>query len=66
QEGFRVTFMIATGAVLIGLVLAAFLPAQRKARPVLLASSAGDALAATEAAPVAVPVSAPERRTPAP
>lgn len=66
MEGFRTSFMIATGAVLIGLVLAAFLPAQRKARPVLLASSAGDALAAAESVPVAVPVSAPERRTSAP
>ncbi|MFE4953699.1 MFS transporter [Streptomyces sp. NPDC056653] len=40
MEGFRTSFMIATGAVLIGLVLAAFLPSQRDAlRPVLLASS---------------------------
>ncbi|MFE2054931.1 MFS transporter [Streptomyces sp. NPDC059446] len=66
MEGFRTSFMIATGAVLIGLVLAAFLPAQRAARPVLLASSAGDAREAAESAPVEVPVSASERRTPAP
>ncbi|MGY4905459.1 MFS transporter [Streptomyces sp. 900116325] len=31
MEGFRTSFMIATGAVLIGLVLAAFLPSQRNA-----------------------------------
>ncbi|MEW2178167.1 MFS transporter [Streptomyces sp. NPDC005406] len=43
MEGFRTSFMIATGAVLVGLVLAAFLPSQRKAAaPVLLASSAAD------------------------
>ncbi|WP_129262520.1 MFS transporter [Streptomyces sp. M3] len=66
MEGFRTSFMIATGAVLIGLVLAAFLPAQRQPRPVLLASSTGDARAAAEAAPVTVRVSAPERRTSAP
>ncbi|MFD9425321.1 MULTISPECIES: MFS transporter [unclassified Streptomyces] len=47
MEGFRISFLIATGAVLIGLVLAAFLPSQRAAtRPVLLASSADDAQAA--------------------
>ncbi|MEE1792403.1 MFS transporter [Streptomyces sp. BE308] len=47
MEGFRISFLIATGAVLIGLVLAAFLPSQRAAtRPVLLASSADDARAA--------------------
>ncbi|MGW9132812.1 MFS transporter [Streptomyces sp. NPDC055681] len=40
MEGFRISFMIATGAVLIGLVLAAFLPSQRDAlRPVLLAGN---------------------------
>ncbi|MEU1127370.1 MFS transporter, partial [Streptomyces sp. NPDC005899] len=33
MTGFRTSFVIATGAVLIGLVLAAFLPAQRPARP---------------------------------
>ncbi|WP_328909906.1 MFS transporter [Streptomyces sp. NBC_00234] len=47
MEGFRISFVIATGAVLVGLVLAAFLPSQRAARPVLLASSADDALAAS-------------------
>ncbi|WP_406149550.1 MFS transporter [Streptomyces sp. NBC_01012] len=68
MEGFRTSFMIATGAVLVGLVLAAFLPAQRRARrPVLLASSAGDALTAAEAVPpAAARVSAPESRTSAP
>lgn len=46
MEGFRTSFMIATGAVLVGLVLAAFLPSPRKAAaPVLLASSAADAAA---------------------
>ncbi|MFI5629381.1 MFS transporter [Streptomyces sp. NPDC051664] len=55
MEGFRTSFMIATGAVLIGLVLAAFLPSQRDAlRPVLLASSTDVAAPAQEAShPVA-------------
>ncbi|MFF4247351.1 MFS transporter [Streptomyces sp. NPDC001822] len=53
MEGFRISFMIATGAVLIGLVLAAFLPGQRPGRPVLLASSAGDAAAGEPAGAVA-------------
>ncbi|MFF5896222.1 MFS transporter [Streptomyces argenteolus] len=66
MEGFRTSFVIATGAVLIGLALAAFLPKRQPASPVLLASSAGDALAAAEAAAATVPVSAPERRTSAP
>ncbi|MET8327634.1 MFS transporter [Streptomyces sp. NPDC005181] len=44
MEGFRTSFMIATGAVVIGLVLAAFLPSQRDAlRPALLASSTDEA-----------------------
>ncbi|MCX5114507.1 MFS transporter [Streptomyces sp. NBC_00378] len=44
MEGFRISFLIATGAVVIGLVLASFLPSRREAmRPALLASSAGDA-----------------------
>ncbi|MEK8142854.1 hypothetical protein NKH18_13585 [Streptomyces sp. M10(2022)] len=52
MEGFRTSFMIATGAVLVGLVLAAFLPSQRAAtRPVLLASSADDALGAPARTP---------------
>ncbi|MET7643130.1 MFS transporter [Streptomyces sp. NPDC005426] len=57
MEGFRTSFMIATGAVLIGLVLAAFLPSQRKAAaPVLLASSAADAAARAAGEPLpAVP-----------
>lgn len=43
MDGFRTSFMIATGAVLVGLVLAAFLPSPRKtSAPVLLASSAAD------------------------
>ncbi|WP_413753726.1 MFS transporter [Streptomyces sp. R-74717] len=46
MEGFRISFLIATGAVLVGLVLAAFLPSQRDAmRPALLASSDDDASA---------------------
>ncbi|MFJ5043348.1 MFS transporter [Streptomyces sp. NPDC088719] len=50
MEGFRISFLIAMGAVLIGLALAAFLPSQRPAaHPVLLASSAGDARAAQTA-----------------
>ncbi|MDF6042208.1 MFS transporter [Streptomyces sp. JH14] len=50
MEGFRTSFMIATGAVVIGLVLAAFLPSQREAmRPVLLASSTDEAAPAQEA-----------------
>ncbi|WP_411089411.1 MFS transporter [Streptomyces sp. 061-3] len=55
MEGFRTSFMIATGAVLIGLVLAAFLPSQRDAlRPVLLASSTDAAASDREASrPVA-------------
>lgn len=61
MEGFRISFLIATGAVLIGLVLAAFLPSQRAAtRPVLLASSADDARAARAGAgPAAGPGPAP-------
>lgn len=59
MEGFRTSFMIATGAVLAGLVLAAFLPSGREAlRPKLLASSedilpapAGAAAPARPAAP---------------
>ncbi|MFH8553897.1 MFS transporter [Streptomyces celluloflavus] len=39
-SGFRVSFLIATAAVVIGVVVAAFLPAQRKtARPTLVARS---------------------------
>ncbi|MFJ2414169.1 MFS transporter [Streptomyces brevispora] len=53
MEGFRTSFMIATGAVLVGLVLAAFLPSQRSAAaPVLLASSAGDAAARMSGLPL--------------
>ncbi|MCX4574678.1 MFS transporter [Streptomyces sp. NBC_01571] len=44
MHGFRVSFMIATGAVAVGLVMALFLPRQRQAtKPQLLASSAEDA-----------------------
>ncbi|WP_393083826.1 MFS transporter [Streptomyces sp. LN704] len=44
MHGFRVSFMIATGAVAVGLVMALFLPRQRQATtPQLLASSAEDA-----------------------
>ncbi|MFD0021595.1 MFS transporter [Streptomyces sp. NPDC058382] len=56
MEGFRTSFVIATGAVLAGLVLAAFLPTQRAAAtPVLLASSAGDASARTSGLPLPLP-----------
>lgn len=56
MEGFRTSFMIATGAVLVGLVLAAFLPSQRaSAAPVLLASSAGDATARMSGLPLPLP-----------
>lgn len=44
MHGFRVSFMIATGAVAVGLVMALFLPRQRQAtKPQLRASSAEDA-----------------------
>ncbi|MFJ5720341.1 MFS transporter [Streptomyces sp. NPDC093149] len=44
MEGFRISFLIATGAVVAGLVLASFLPSRREAmRPALLASSDHDA-----------------------
>ncbi|WP_031090072.1 MFS transporter [Streptomyces sp. NRRL WC-3549] len=66
MEGFRTSFMIATGAVLAGLVLAAFLPSPRPERPVLLASSAGDARTPSPSAVRSAAVSAPERRTAAP
>ncbi|WP_414508166.1 MFS transporter [Streptomyces sp. NEAU-L66] len=40
MAGFRVSFLIATAAVLIGVALASFLPSQRKAsRPTLIAQS---------------------------
>ncbi|SCK04873.1 Arabinose efflux permease [Streptomyces sp. SceaMP-e96] len=40
MAGFRVSFLIATAAVLIGVALASFLPSQRKApRPTLVAQS---------------------------
>lgn len=56
MQGFRTSFMIATGAVLAGLVLAAFLPSQRAtAAPVLLASSAGDATARLSGLPLPLP-----------
>ncbi|WP_405466050.1 MFS transporter [Streptomyces jietaisiensis] len=44
MHGFRVSFLIATGAVLLGMVLALFLPGRRPATaPVLLADSEEDA-----------------------
>ncbi|MCX4233315.1 MFS transporter [Streptomyces ortus] len=57
MHGFRVSFMIATGAVLLGLVFAAFLPGRRAAanaaKPHLVASSDPlPELAPTPAAPV--------------
>lgn len=66
MEGFRTSFMIATGAVLVGLVLASFLPSPRPERPVLMASSAGDARAASPSVAESAAVSAPGRRTAAP
>ncbi|TSB30444.1 MFS transporter [Streptomyces benahoarensis] len=42
MAGFRVSFMIATGAVLLGVVFAAFLPSPRRAaRPTLVAGNTG-------------------------
>lgn len=39
MQGFRIAFLIATAAVLVGLALASFLPSRdRTKRPVLLAS----------------------------
>ncbi|MEU8684050.1 MFS transporter [Streptomyces sp. NPDC048611] len=44
MAGFRVSFLIATAAVLIGVALASFLPSQRKEpRPTLVAHSADEA-----------------------
>ncbi|WEH42096.1 MFS transporter [Streptomyces sp. AM 2-1-1] len=55
MEGFRTSFVIATGAVLVGLVLAAFLPPQRPApRLVLVADSESEALLAEAEALVAI------------
>lgn len=55
MHGFRLSFMIATGAVLVGLVLAAFLPSQRPARRlVLVADSESEALLAEAEALVAI------------
>lgn len=46
MAGFRVSFLIATAAVLIGVALASFLPSQRKAsRPALVAQSTDGAAA---------------------
>ncbi|MGW1405123.1 MFS transporter [Streptomyces sp. NPDC002403] len=57
MEGFRISFLIATGAVVIGLVLASFLPSRREAmRPALLASSDEDAPAPAVSRPVSRPV----------
>ncbi|MFG2222343.1 MFS transporter [Streptomyces sp. NPDC048644] len=60
--GFRVSFMIATAAVVIGLVVAAFLPSPRKAsRPTLVAQSVDETdddtgVAAAPSASGSVPV----------
>jgi MFS family permease len=44
MHGFRVSFLIATGAVVVGLVMALFLPGRRPAtKPQLIASSEEDA-----------------------
>ncbi|MFI1220960.1 MULTISPECIES: MFS transporter [unclassified Streptomyces] len=60
MAGFRISFLIATGAVLAGLALAAFIPSQRPSgHPVLLASSADDALAAAGTVAVAPAGAAP-------
>ncbi|WP_299530652.1 MFS transporter [uncultured Streptomyces sp.] len=54
MEGFRISFGIATAAVLVGLALAAFLPSRKPAaHPVLVASSEGDAVLAEAEALVA-------------
>ncbi|MCR8573867.1 MFS transporter [Streptomyces sp. Isolate_219] len=59
MAGFRVSFLIATAAVLIGVALASFLPSQRKAsRPTLVAQST-DGAAAETAAPLAATLPAP-------
>ncbi|MFG2289642.1 MFS transporter [Streptomyces sp. NPDC048595] len=48
--GFRVAFLIATAAVLVGVVLACFLPSQRgESRPTLVARSTDDAASAADA-----------------
>ncbi|MGW2390791.1 MFS transporter [Streptomyces lydicamycinicus] len=50
MAGFRVSFLIATAAVLVGVALACFLPSQRKAsRPTLLAQSTDGAADAVDA-----------------
>lgn len=55
MHGFRLSFLIATGAVLVGLVLAAFLPSQRpSSRLVLVADSESEALLAEAEALVAI------------
>lgn len=43
MHGFRISFLIATGAVAVGLLLALFLPGRRPAQPQLRASSEEDA-----------------------
>ncbi|WP_187413214.1 MFS transporter [Streptomyces sp. WAC01526] len=50
MAGFRVSFLIATAAVLVGVALASFLPSQRKAsRPTLIAQSTdGEAAGAAD------------------
>ncbi|RPK65573.1 Multidrug resistance protein 3 [Streptomyces sp. ADI96-02] len=54
MEGFRISFLIAAGAVLVGMVLAAFLPAHRpSAHPVPLASGTDGAAASAGASPLA-------------
>lgn len=47
MNGFRISFMIATGAVIGGLVLAAFLPSQRPAGPKAVGGADEDALSST-------------------
>ncbi|MER7989887.1 MFS transporter [Streptomyces noursei] len=46
MTGFRVSFLIATAAVVLGVLVAAFLPSQRKAAGTRVAQSAEDAPAA--------------------
>ncbi|MFI0787770.1 MFS transporter [Streptomyces lydicus] len=67
MAGFRVAFLIAAAAVLVGVVLASFLPSHRKvSRPTLVAQSTEDATAAPEEERLqAPPTPAPVDVTPA-
>ncbi|MFF8309139.1 MFS transporter [Streptomyces lydicus] len=67
MAGFRVAFLIAAAAVLVGVVLASFLPSQRKvSRPTLVAQSTEDTGAAPEGERLQAPSApAPAAVTPA-